>query len=98
MSIQEPDNIARKNKRNIDLSGNPVAKRNISGNKGKQRKTPKKNIFIIWEIKKSRILSKWKKIEDLRKETIWLGHEITAKGTKTNKEKIKAILQLKCPT
>ena len=88
-------NLSRKNRQNIGILHTGVVRRHNSGHTGKPRR-PRKEIFrCIEKIGKRRVQSKRKKFEFFKNKMKWLGHEIAEDGIKPNKEKVKAILELK---
>ena len=61
------------------------------------RKSPGKISTIFEQLQEAGYRASEKKSEFFLKETRWLGHEKTKRETKPNKEKLKAILQIKSP-
>ena len=72
------------------------ARRNICGNKIKQRKTPSNYFSLLEKFEETEHGAK-KRSDFLFKTKIWLVHEIEDQGRKPKSEKVKSSSQFKSP-
>ena len=85
---------SKTNRLKIEVTNPRLALRDYSGNKGNKRNTEQNCLQNQRKIEKPAI-KQVKKTRDLFKESTWLENENNEQRKKTDKQKFKAILQLK---